>query len=416
MASRGLLTLPLLALLACNGGGADDDGSTGTTGDTAGLPEGCDAYVEPGADDQAALQGALLDAAEGATVCLAEGTFTFNTEVTISQKGLTLRGQGMDKTLLDFSLQDDGANGIKITGDDVTVEAFRLVDASGDGIRADEVSNVTFLDLYVEWTADASTENGAYGLYPVGSDGVTIRGCKVKGASDAGLYVGQSTNILVENSEAWGNVAGIEIENSTGATVRNNHAHDNTGGLLIFNLPGLPVKDGKRTLAYGNIIENNNAPNFAEVGTAVSSVPPGVGVMILAADYNELRDNTIRGNKSVGVAIITYTEALFPKHDDVAFDKHSEGNFIHHNTFGNNGTDPDLIVQALTGGLTMIPDIVFDGCDDAMKDNSSGALTNCLSENGAATYLDTASCGGMSSTDIGAVTCTHDPLPDLPAT
>src|SRR5690606_319160 len=110
--------------------------------------------------------------------------------------------------------------------------------------------------------------------------------------------------------EAYDNVAGIEIENSTGATVRRNHAHDNTAGLLIFNLPSLPVQDGKRTLAYDNIIENNNGDNFGIPGTAVAAVPPGVGVMILASDENEIRDNTIRGNRSTGVILVSYTEAI----------------------------------------------------------------------------------------------------------
>lgn len=414
MSSRSRTFLPIALVLACNGyGGADDAGSTGSTTSSEMLPEGCDAYVTPSADDQATLQGALLDAADGAVVCLAEGTFTFNTEVTISAKGLTLRGQGMDKTFLDFSMQDDGANGIKVTGDDATVEAFRLVNASGDGIRGDDVANISFIDVFVEWTADASMESGAYGLYPVGSSGVTIRGCKVKGARDAGIYVGQSTNILVEDSEAYGNVAGIEIENSTGATVRNNHAHDNTGGILIFNLPGLPVKDGKRTLAYGNTVENNNGTNFGEPGTAVANVPPGVGFMILASDFNELKGNTIRGNQSVGVAIISYNDALFEPSDDAMFDKYAEGNYVHDNTFEGNGLAPDVLVQALTGLAGPIPDIVYDGCDDAMKDNASGELTNCLSNNGTATYLDSASCGGMGG-DLASVTCTHMELPDLP--
>ncbi len=71
---------------------------------------------------------------------------------------------------------------------------------------------------------------------------MVIRNSRVTGASDAGIYVGQSTNILVEDNETYGNVAGIEIENSTGATVRDNHVHDNTAEILIFNLPGLPVE------------------------------------------------------------------------------------------------------------------------------------------------------------------------------
>ena len=51
-------------------------------------------------------------------------------------------------------------------------------------------------------------------FYPVASEDVLIDGCVAIGASDAGIYVGQSQNIIVKNSRAEFNVAGIEIENS----------------------------------------------------------------------------------------------------------------------------------------------------------------------------------------------------------
>ena len=83
------------------------------------LPEGCDALVEPGADAYTELLGALMDAQPGQTVCMSEGTFNFVDELSISGDGVTLRGAGRDKTILDFSGQTVGANGVKITGDDV---------------------------------------------------------------------------------------------------------------------------------------------------------------------------------------------------------------------------------------------------------------------------------------------------------
>ena len=48
-----------------------------------------------------------------------------------------------------------------------------------------------------------------------------IDSCIAIGASDAGIYVGQSERIKVINSEAKFNVAGIEIENSYFAEVTN---------------------------------------------------------------------------------------------------------------------------------------------------------------------------------------------------
>ena len=62
-----------------------------------------------------------------------------------------------------------------------------------------------------------------------------IDSCVAIGASDAGIYVGQSENIIVKNSIAEFNVAGIEIENSYYADVFNNYASNNTGGILVFD-------------------------------------------------------------------------------------------------------------------------------------------------------------------------------------
>jgi parallel beta-helix repeat protein len=387
-------------------------------GTTESLPDGCTVLVKPSMNDQDALQGALLDAADGDTVCLDAGTYTLNTELSISMDNVTLRGDSRDTTVLDFSTQNLGANGVKISGDGVTITALTVKNTPGDGIRGDEVNDITYDDVAVVWDKKASLDNGAYGFYPVGCDGVIIRNSLVVGARDAGIYVGQSTNIIVEDSEAHGNVAGIEIENSTDATVRRNHSHDNSGGILIFSLPGLPVKDGKKTLAYENIVENNNSDNFGEEGTAVSKVPPGIGFMILASDNNELRDNKIRGNKSTGVVIVEYetaTGALFEPFDDPDYDIYAQANWVHDNEFSGNGTDPSELIAGITKERP-VPDLFHDGCSDAKRDNADGSLTNCFSDNtgdkGAASYVNIDLCGSLANqtTDIKPVTCKHEPL------
>lgn len=51
------------------------------------------------------------------------------------------------------------------------------------------------------------------------------------GASDAGIYVRQSRDVIVRNSRAEFNVAGIEIENTVNADVYGNTATNNTGGI-----------------------------------------------------------------------------------------------------------------------------------------------------------------------------------------
>ena len=129
-------------------------------------------------------------------------------------------------------------------------------------------------------------------IYPVQSTNILIDGAVAIGASDAGIYVGQSSQIIVRNSHAESNVAGIEIENSTYADVYNNVAVNNTGGILIFDLPNLPGEGGANTRVFNNEISTNNTGNFAPAGNIVGTVPSGTGLMVLANDNIEIFGNT----------------------------------------------------------------------------------------------------------------------------
>ena len=141
-----------------------------------------------------------------------------------------------------------------------------MENAKGDAIKSKGSKNIKFLNLRTEWTNGPDTKNGAYGLYPVESKNVLIDGCVAIGASDAGVYVGQSENIIVRNTEAYFNVAGIEIENSYYADVYDNVAENNTAGILVFDLPDLPKQGGKFVRVFNNISSNNNTENFAPEG------------------------------------------------------------------------------------------------------------------------------------------------------
>jgi parallel beta-helix repeat protein len=393
-------------------GGAPVGGTPVGGGPGPALPDGCDALLAPSDDDQTALQTALIEAEVGSTLCLAEGTFRLVSEASLTVDGVRVKGAGRELTILDFSAQDVGANGVIVRGNGVTFEALTVKNTPGDGIRADDVDGITFLNVAVLWDAQGSTENGAYGLYPVNSANVLIDGCLVQGARDAGIYVGQSSRIVVRNSEASGNVAGIEIENSTDAEVHDNYAHDNSGGILVFNLPELPVQDGARAKVHRNRVENNNAPNFGAAGTTVANVPPGTGILVVASDNNEFHDNTVTGNVSGAMMIISYIDALLGEYEDPDFDKFPVGNWVHDNTFDNNGTDPQGALGAL--GLPVpLPDLMWDGCLENPADAMDAARRNCFSNNTGADYIDFKWCENLMGpvTDLETVNCTHTPLP-----
>ena len=168
---------------------------------------------------------------------------------------------------------------------------------------------------------------------------VLIEGCKVIGASDAGIYVGQSQNIVVRRNTVRQNVAGIEIENCTRADVYENVATDNSGGILVFTMPDLPKKDGRHCRVYKNAVQANNHDNFAPKGNIVATVPPGTGVMIMASDEVEVFDNAIENNQTAGLSIVSYLIAGKPIKDE-NYDPFCESIHIHDNRFKANGGKP----------------------------------------------------------------------------
>jgi parallel beta-helix repeat protein len=385
-----------------------------------GLPEGCDALVVAGsADDQTAVQEALVAVAANGSVCF-EGTFSFTDELSISEDGITVRATEAGATF-DFAAQEFGANGVRVQAvEGFTVEGLVVKNTPGDGIRVENSSNVTFRDVEVLWDGEPDETNGAYGVYPVGCDNVLIEGTTVVGARDAGIYVGQSTNIIVRNSVAHGNVAGIEIENSMNAEVYDNEAYDNTGGILVFDLPELPAGNGGMTHVHDNDVHDNNRGNFAERGSIVGSVPAGTGMMVLATDDIAVSANTIANNGSVGVAILSYdlAEVLTGiAADDPMYDPYPETIYIHDNTFTNNGASPATLLLAF-GGTPPLEDILWDGIVDPMAMDTDGHLKLCIQNTGArfrnaGVTITPTGPSPMPTTDLAPHDCMHPTLPPV---
>ena len=261
--------------------------------------------IEPTSDLQYRLQEEIIKAKPNTLIRLPEGMFQFTDEIVLDVSHITLRGKGMDKTILSFKGQPSGAQGMLVLADAFTAEDFAIEDTAGDGLRVEEADGVVIRRVRVEWTNGPDANNGSYGLYPVLCNNVLIEDSVAIGASDAGIYVGQSNNIVVRRNLAEYNVAGIEIENSTYADVYKNIARNNTGGILIFDLPGL-TQSGHHTRVYKNLIQNNNTPNFAPAGNIVGTVPSGTGMMVMATDDVDIYRNLITGNKTAGVIVTSY--------------------------------------------------------------------------------------------------------------
>ncbi len=278
----------------------------------------------------------------------------------------------MDKTILNFADQVSGAEGLLVTASYFTIEDLAIEDTKGDGLKVNEGENITIRRVRVEWNGDPKTENGAYGIYPVQTTNVLVEDTVTRGASDAGLYVGQSKDVILRRNLAEFNVAGIEIENTIHADVYDNVATNNTGGILVFNMPQL-MQEGKATRVFKNRVYSNNTRNFGHPGTPVASVPAGTGVIVNSNDQVEIFDNEINDHKTANIIISSlYMTGYADATQTSAFDAYPEGIYIYDNKISNSGTAPDnenleMARQLIFGDKGRLPDIIWDGFIDEKK-------------------------------------------------
>jgi len=314
----------------------------------------------------------LLDAKPGDVIEIPEGVFSFNRSLSLTVDGVTIRGAGMDKSILSFKNQIAGAEGFLVTASDFTIEDLAIEDTKGDALKITEGENIIIRRIRTEWTGGPKTSNGAYGIYPVQTKNVLMEENVAIAAADAGLYIGQSQNVIVRNNRAEFNVAGIEIENTFDADVYGNVATNNTGGILVFNMPNLK-QPGARTRIFNNQVVENNTKNFGHPGTPVAAIPAGSGIVVTSNDQVEIFDNDIRDNKTANVIVASvFSSGLAKDGMEDDFDPYPEGIYIYGNRFEGGGNNPDgLDLQALklavAGPLGRLPDVLWDGYVDEAK-------------------------------------------------
>src|SRR5580698_3780211 len=318
--------------------------------------------IKPGPNAQREFLGMLIQAVPGDVIELAAGTFNFDIDLEVTTNNITIRGAGLDKTILSFKNQHMGSKGIEATGDNFVIENLSVEDTRGNAIKVVGAKNVTFRNVRTAWTGEPKTANGAYGIYPVQCENVLIDGCIVRGAADAGVYVGQSRNIVVKNCYVTENVAGIEIENSFDADVYDNFATNNSGGILVFDLPGLDLHNGGRVRVFHNKVPKNNHANFGAPGSSVSNVAPGTGMLLLAMDNVEIFENEITDNNTAGLQIISYILTGNPINDP-KYDPYPEHAYIHDNHISGGGKHPGGRYGKMLAGLLgdPFPEIFYDG-------------------------------------------------------
>ena len=374
IATKLIAVVGLAALAACGG---DGGGAATVTGRTF--------LIKPGADATRDMIEAMVTVVPGDVIEFDCGYFDLTTTLQLANtEAITIKGCGRDKTVLSFrtSTQPVGILAVNVRG--LVVEDLTVADTDGDGFQLRGVDHGTLRRVRAFWSSnggkesptpiskdnyttamkvdctDPATQNpnvpeneggdiespdytvsdkaGRYGIYPVSSENILIDDAESIGASDAGIYVGQTNNTIIRNSRAAFNVFGFEIENVNGGEYYNNVAECNTGGFLIYDLDGNLRQYGDRTRMYRNIARMNNTYNFTE-GGFVANVPPGSGMITLSYDRIDVFENEFRDNNTGGIIHASYE--LFPegagRPNEKRIDWYTEGMHVFNNKFSNNG-------------------------------------------------------------------------------
>ncbi|MBV8605379.1 MAG: right-handed parallel beta-helix repeat-containing protein [Pelomonas sp.] len=363
------------------------------------------------------IQQKLLDAKPGDVVEIPAGVHHFDRGLSLRADGVTIRGAGKDKTIVSFRGQVAGPEGLIVYGSNFTIEGLTIEDTKGDALKINNGENIVVRDVRVRWTGGPSTGNGAYGIYPVKTRNVLVEDSEAWGASDAGIYVGQSENVVVRRCHAEQNVAGIEIENTVHADVYENTATANTGGILVFNMPNLSQK-GWGTRVYKNQSVANNQANFGARGTAVASVPAGSGIVINSNSKVEIYDNDVADNQTANVIVSSYYSTGYATTTGVepGYDPYPKAILVVDNRFKGGGDTPDGLdlktLKTVMFGLSgHFPDVLWDGYADP---KSAGVADDRICVKGASGVLNADGPDKYKSPKIE--TQLHDcTLPRLPA-
>ena len=260
------------------------------------------------------------------------------------------------------------ADGVIASGNHFEMANFAVKNYTSNGVLVEGATGVYLHDMYIENT-------GVYGVYPVRCTGVVIERIEATKMNDAAIYAGKSQDVIIRDTLTYGNVIGVELENTVNGEVYNNHAHDNTVGIFIDLLPQLPSKVSLYTKVHDNVTENNNGENFSKPGATQSVIPPGTGMLILAADHVEIYNNKITGNKTGGLAVFNLTIGFSTNEIDVG--PNPEHVYAHDNSYENNGYDADPFVKNMLGkGF----DIIWDsnGADNHFDENVSSSFPPLL--------------------------------------
>ncbi len=332
--------------------------------------------------DGESIQEAVNHANPGDVIKVMPGIY--KETVYVDKDSITLTGVRVNGEWPTLDGEGKLNDAILYSGNNFTVENFKITHYKGNAIMGQAGNNFIIRNNMV-------IDTGVYGIFPEFGKNGLIEYNVLSGIEDAAIYVGMCDNIHVAHNQVFENVAGIEIENTRHAIVENNVAYNNTGGILVFITPGLPIKTTYDVIVRDNFVIENNHENFGAPGSIVAGIPPGTGILIMAADEVTLENNVIIGNKNAGIIITDHGHAANLTLDPGA-EPNSDKIAILDNFMYDNGAEPVGEIKALmlTKLMDRGPDILRVGeSKESCINNRKKYLTYGIDEFGTCAFNST---------------------------
>ncbi|MDQ1471060.1 MAG: hypothetical protein QOJ99_2540 [Bryobacterales bacterium] len=296
------------------------------------------------------IQAAVDEANSRDTVRVPSGIYHEN--VLVNKDGITI--EGSHGAMLDGTgLPGDTGITVSPKAPDSAIHGFNLtriqiLNYSVNGVRLEKVQGFRIRE-------GTYTNNNQYGIFPVLSSHGTVELNTVSGANDTGIYIGQSSDILIRANLSRNCAIGFEVENSSRVHVEGNVATENSTGILVDVLPGLVVTSTSNVNVRSNVVIGNNRPNpVTDPADILSLLPSGAGILNVGGDTVSVEGNQVFNNNTVGIGLIRLpatTASLDPNIDPVP-----DGSHIRKNLVLQNGLSPDPKSAPAPGS-----DLAWDG-------------------------------------------------------